>query len=220
MKLTILNISVIICGSILVLILIGTIIWRIYDYYVKKNKTSNLENLGFFDKKTINEIYQIQNNTQTEFLVNILVKNKFSDKKYSIFGQILITNNCIYLLSNMITNIKNHKLVIEKNGLFIDDTKRKKVSNWETFWLYDQKKWLDWKFKNTNYEILILVDESIDLIQITNNSDFKIVKPSELKQKLKNSNSKTLNLNNIKKIFINNNIFKNKKNNNGKTRNN
>ncbi len=213
MKWSILNVSVIIFAVVLGLILIITIFWRLFDFYIKKNKNENLNDLGFFDKKTIRLISDFEK-LDNEILINILVKNKFSVKKYSIFNQLIINNNYIYSLSNLISFNRDDKILINKNGLFLNAKKIKKIENWNPIWLYDQKKWLEWKFKDKQFKIIILIDENMLIDNIDNQTEFEIFKISQLKNELIKNETKKINIQKVKKIFLTNNIFKTKNNGN------
>ncbi|WGI36974.1 hypothetical protein [Mesomycoplasma lagogenitalium] len=207
----ILKIAIISLSSVLGLILVGVLIWRLYDFLSKKDTQKQSTKVGYISKKTIEKLNFLNSLTNEKILINILVKNNFAKKKFSLFSGIAINQEKVYVLSDIISSSKDNQLLINSKGAFwINEKKRKKIDNWETQWLEEQKRWIEKRF-NKNFEIFILVDENIKKDNIKNESEFKAVNIYELNEILNSKKEKNFVPEKVIQIFTKNNVFKERK---------
>ncbi|WP_025755662.1 hypothetical protein [Mycoplasmopsis cricetuli] len=191
---TILNWAVVFFVFILVLILIIVIFWRTRIYFIEKRSKYYKDTINNISKKAILKLSNLQLENFT-ILFNILVKNNFSKKKKSLFNAILITNDCVYILSELFININDN------NQFFLIDNKN--IVNF-----IEQDKWIKANFDSLNYKFVILIDKKVKKNKIINKTNFDVLNFDDLENIIKSSNNKKINVNQVQKIFLSNNLNK------------
>ncbi|UUD36181.1 hypothetical protein NPA08_04500 [Mycoplasmopsis citelli] len=201
-----LTLTTIILSSILVLILIAVIIWRIYLKITKKVIYKS-NNIGHTTRETIDKLRILNSLNNAFVLSNILVKNPFSKNKYTLFSGIVICKSKIYVLSDLIKDTQN-KIEINDNGIYVLKNKKWiKKDKWETNWLNQMSGWLNRRFKN-NYEVVIFIDENLNLEQIDNQTRYRCMNINELNEEILENNDQNLHIEKVIDIFLKNNLFK------------
>ncbi|AWX70451.1 hypothetical protein DP067_03805 [Mycoplasmopsis anatis] len=161
---------------VLILILIGVIIWRLFFDKNPNNLITNSKNIGAIDKELDRLIDGLSKNKEFEIIYNILIKNKFSKLNYSLIPAIIIYKNRVFLISNMIKNSINDELVInDKEIWLIHNSKKKTLKEVQMHWYNEIIKMLkhdflpDSKFK---FEFIVLLKN--DIRKISNNTSFMV----------------------------------------------
>ncbi|UWD34014.1 hypothetical protein [Mesomycoplasma molare] len=205
-----LNIAVIVLGSILGLILLGVILFRIYEKIKGKSIDFKQNKIGHINKITIEKLKIFNSFNDSLVLTNILVKNNLAKNGFSLFCGVVITKEKIYVLSDLILSTKKEKVEINDEGcFFVKDNKKTKKELWETRWLKEQTRWLE-KKTDQPIEVLILIDETIDKQNIINHTDYRVTNIYELNDEIKLEREINYNPKNIANIFLRNNKFKGK----------
>ncbi|TDV23533.1 hypothetical protein BCF59_0524 [Mycoplasmopsis mustelae] len=200
-----LTIIIFVLGGILFCILIGVIIWRIWLKYNKKDDLNIQNYVGYTSKTTIEKLKILNALSNAKVLSNILVKNPFAKKKYTLFSAIVVSEHKIYILSDILKNSK-FKLIINNNGAFIENKKLIKQDKWEIFWLKEMSGWLDRRFKN-QYEIIIFSDENLNFKNVKNQTTYRIMNLNEINDEIINNKNKEINTEKVTEIFLKNNLF-------------
>ncbi|WP_391591770.1 hypothetical protein MCAV_07430 [[Mycoplasma] cavipharyngis] len=198
---------VIIClGSVLVLILLAVIIWRIYLKYTNKDTNKKTNDIGHTTKATVDKLSILNSLNDAVVLCNILVKNPFAKRKHSLFSGVVIAKNKIYILTDLIL-AKTEQILFNNNGAHIWKNKKLiKKPRWEIYWLNEMSGWLNRRFKD-QYEIVIFVDETINLNQIDNQTKYRCMSINQLNDEILSDHHKNINVDKAVDIFLKNNLF-------------
>ncbi|MGZ9432383.1 hypothetical protein [Mycoplasma sp. 613B] len=204
----ILNIAVIVLGSLLGFILLIVIIWRLYEKIKGKTRNFNSSKIGNTSKKTLEKLLIFDSLNDSLTLSNILVKNNFSKKGYSLFSGVVLTKEKIYLISDYVSLDNYEKILIDEKGVFLQkNNKSFKKDLWETYWLNESSRWLEKRFKD-KYEILILVDENVNSDLIENKTKYRFIDIYSLNKEIETQSQTLMNPKKVSEIFLKNNLFK------------
>lgn len=182
------QISLIVMGVLLGIVLIAVIIWRILD---DKKTPSNKTFKQFTTKATFEEL-NLLNSLLNEVYIfeNILVKNTFSKNNFSVFPGIILTKEKIFLTTNVLEKEKNvSQIIVDEEGFKIN--KKNKIHkidsiNWK--WIKSNQKWMEKYFSNVEIETIILTN-SIERQNIKNSTSFRILNIYDLEKEIKNQNN-------------------------------
>ena len=125
-----LSVTIWILGGVLLLIALGIVLWR--GIFGKKHKKSfENKNIGQVSKEFNEFLIQLKSVSDFWIIHNILIKNKFSSKKFSIIPAIIFSNGNAFLLTNVISSKKYERVEFsnnEKNPSYINGVKKVKIT--------------------------------------------------------------------------------------------
>ncbi|MGZ9762315.1 hypothetical protein ACXYRQ_02455 [Mycoplasma sp. 394] len=206
------TIIIIVLSTLLGFILIGVIIWRIWLKANNKDAKNINNNIGYTSKATVDKLLILKNLTQSSVLTNILIKNSFAKKGFSILSGVVITQEKIFVISNIITSSNFEKIKIDSNGILLQANKKSKYKeNLKMSWLNEINKWMKHKFKDF-FEIIILIDENISFELIDNNSPYRTLNINSLSKEISQLSKKNLNAEKVVEMLLKRNLFKNSNN--------
>ncbi|MGZ9755804.1 hypothetical protein ACXYRR_02630 [Mycoplasma sp. 246B] len=202
------TIIIIVLSTLLGFILIGVIIWRIW-LKVNKKEDKNINNkIGYTSKATVDKLLILKNLTQSSVLTNILIKNSYAKKGFSILTGVVITQEKIFVISNIITSSNFEKIKIDSNRILLQANKKSKYKeNFKMCWLNEINKWMNHKIKDF-FEIIILIDENISSELIDNNSPYRTLNINSLSKEISQLSKKNLNAEKVVEMLLKRNLFK------------
>ncbi|UUD37624.1 hypothetical protein [Mycoplasmoides fastidiosum] len=159
--------------TILCLIALGALI-----YYLKtKNKHSNQKaqnQIGSVSRQTIEELdFFCKSNNFTNTFVNLLIKNKFAKRNFSVIPGVIILPNKIVVLSDFLNTKKANKIEITNqnfnSGFLYFKNKKRVIENFHLTWYKEIE-----RFMRQNFG-------SVEVVLIHNNSDLEIVNSTKYK---------------------------------------
>ncbi|UWV92994.1 hypothetical protein RRG44_00555 [Mycoplasmopsis cynos] len=207
----ILNIALYTLAGILGIILLVVLGWRIYEYITKKSPSATNQN-RYTTKKTEDKLFILSSMNDSVILSNILVKNKFAKQGFSVLNGIIVTNEKIFIVTNLITTFEQYTIEINFDSITLIKPNQKIKSNfYNTKWLSEIEKYMQKKF-NEPFEIIILIDEKNKDNKLINKTSYRVLNIEQIDQEIKTQKNAILNIKNISEFFLNNNLMKNKTN--------
>ncbi|EFF41176.1 hypothetical protein [Mycoplasmopsis alligatoris] len=203
------NITLWILSSVLIIVLIGVIIWRIFIVN-KKDSWHNQKNLaGSVSKSFLKVISDLSYSEKIDVLVNIGFKNKYAKKEISLIPALIRRNNKLFLITNLVENKANKEIIIKNNKLYYDS--KNYYANIDLYWNFEIIKFIS-KELIQDVEIQNIVLTKNEFLHSNGDSNFLISTIYNLIEIMDKQIIKEISDNDFKKIkdkFLSLNLNKN-----------